>query len=226
MKKIVFYLAHPAHFHLFKNIINELGKSNVIYIIYNDKDVLHQLIKDSSFERVYRIKTDILGSNKFNIIFIFFLKLFKAFFLCVKIRPHIIIGTSIIITFISWILRFKSVIVNEDDFDIIKYTSFIGYFFADHILCPNVCRTTYFDKKCVKYNGYHELAYLSPKYFKPNKKIILKYIKLDKPIFLLRFAKLEAHHDINVKGIDNNLALKIINYLKSKGMYLFRQKEN
>lgn len=50
MKRKGIYLAHPAHFHLFKNVIEKLNKHNSVFIVYNDKDVLHELIKSSKFK--------------------------------------------------------------------------------------------------------------------------------------------------------------------------------
>ena len=53
MRKIAFYLAHPAHYHLFKNTINKLadGTSSIL-VLYNEKDVLHNLVMDLKNEHV------------------------------------------------------------------------------------------------------------------------------------------------------------------------------
>ncbi len=54
--------------------------------------------------------------------------------------------------------------------------------------------------KQVRFNGYYELAYLHPKYFKPNPKIPEKY-GLSRYI-MLRLSALAAHHDINATGFN------------------------
>jgi predicted glycosyltransferase len=227
MKRIVFYLAHPAHYHLFKNVINSLKSNNVVFVVYNDKDVLHELIVHSDFKNIsHRIKTLTNVNSKSSLLIQFLIKLFGSFFIFLKLRPTIVIGTPILISLLSKILFFKSIIVNEDDFDIIKKTANFGYPFADHILCPSVCRTNKFESKCIKYEGYHELAYLHPNNFQADLNICKKLIDISKPYFIIRFAKLFAHHDDGIKGINNEIALKIVELLKPFGnIYITSEKK-
>ena len=49
--KIGIYLAH-SHYNLFKNVIPELVKKNDVLVLYNDKDILHNLILNSSFKNI------------------------------------------------------------------------------------------------------------------------------------------------------------------------------
>jgi len=70
------------------------------------------------------------------------------------------------------------------------------------------------------------LAYLHPKNFTPEKNIVEKYFHSDSPYFIIRFAKLTAHHDSGIKGIDNSLALQIIDKLKPYGrVYITSERE-
>ena len=47
--KILFYLAHPAHYHLFKNVIKKLNsKNHKTLITIKKKDVLEQLLIENS----------------------------------------------------------------------------------------------------------------------------------------------------------------------------------
>ena len=219
MKRIGIYLAHPAHFHLFKNVIVQLSaKGNEVFVVYNEKDVLHELIKSSDFLNIsYKIKTNKQVNSKMDLLIQFILKNWGAFRKFLKLKPDIVVGTPILISLIGRVLPYKSIIVNEDDFDIVKKTANFGYLSADNIICPVVCRTTKFDEKSIKYQGYHELAYLHPKYFSATKDIASKYVDVSKPYFLLRFAKLFAHHDDGIKGINAHIARQIIEKLKSFG---------
>ena len=47
--KILFYLGHPAHFHLFKNSIKILMSENEVYIVAKEKDILINLIKNENW---------------------------------------------------------------------------------------------------------------------------------------------------------------------------------
>lgn len=217
--KVAFHLAHPAHFHLFKKTIqNLIDKQHKVVITFNDKDVLGDLIKDSNLQdysfRIHAIK-NVDSSLALRIQFI--QKIFGVFYRYLKFRPKIVLGTSVIISLVGRILKYKSIIVNEDDFDIIQQTVDLGYPFASNILCPSVCRVGNFEGKCIKYESYHELAYLHPDNFKPDCEVVKKYFPVDKPYFLIRFAKLTAHHDAGIKGITDELAMRIIKILEPNG---------
>jgi len=52
-----------------------------------------------------------------------------------------------------------------------------------------------------RFDGYYELAYLHPKYFTPDKKVLKKY-QLDEDYIILRLSALSSHHDINATGLN------------------------
>jgi len=219
MKKIGFYLAHPAHFHLFKHVINDLLSNGCkVLVVYNEKDVLHELIESSEFkDQARRVRANKKVDTKLALLIQFALKNIGAFKEFLLFRPQIVLGTPILVALIGRILPYKSIIVNEDDFDVISKTSELGYPFADIILCPTVCRTSIFESKCIKYNGYHELAYLHPENFRPDRNICESVVDMSKPYFIIRFAKLNAHHDDGIQGIGTELAHKIIDKLEQFG---------
>jgi predicted glycosyltransferase len=93
----------------------------------------------------------------------------------------------------------------------------IAYPFAHHILTPEVTKVGKYENKSIKYNSYHELAYLHPNNFQASQLIASNYITQDKPYFILRFAKLGAHHDEGISGLSDDIALKLIKMLESKG---------
>lgn len=217
--KIVFHLAHPAHFHLFKlSIANLRENGSQVLVTYNDKDVLEDLIKDSGFRDISRkVRTIKDVSSGWKLKLQFLQKNLGLFRILLGFRPDVVIGTSVIITLVGRLLRYDSIIVNEDDFDVVQQTAKLGYPFATHILCPWVCRTGEFDAKCLKYHSYHELAYLHPNHFTPDASVVEPYFPADEPFFIIRFAKLSAHHDVGIKGIDTEMALEIIRLLEPRG---------
>ena len=51
--KILFYLGHPAHFHLFKNTLFYLKENNVKFeIIIKSKEILEELLIESKLEYI------------------------------------------------------------------------------------------------------------------------------------------------------------------------------
>lgn len=226
--KILLHLAHPAHFHLFKNLVVPLKSlGHHVRFSYNDKDVLSLLINNfNSPELFYKIEARKNLNGKLDLYKQFIEKNINFFHLVKAFRPDIILGTSIIISLVGKILGIPNIIVNEDDFDIIRQTSNIGYKFATKIVCPNVCRTGKWESKCIKYDGYHELAYLSPKYFQPDVQVLQKYGLLAKEYTIIRFAKLLAHHDDDIHGIDDNFAAKIIEEVKHSSQVFITSERN
>jgi predicted glycosyltransferase len=215
--KILFYLGHPAHYHLFKNIIKQLEKnSHKIFILIKKKDVLEELVKKSGHQYV-----NILPGGRRDYKLAIALGLLKRdarmFWFSLINRPDIMIGTSAEITHVGKILGIPSINVNEDDFDAVPLFAKLGYPWASSILVPESCDTGKWNYKTVNYRGYHELAYLHPNYFKPKKELIRYAIDLQKPYCLIRFAKLSAHHDEGKTGITPDIALKVIDLLKPHG---------
>ena len=100
------------------------------------------------------------------------------------------------------------------------------YPYSSCILTPVVCNNGKWEKKSIKYNSYHELAYLHPNHFSPDKQIVEKYFSVEKPYFIIRFAKLNAHHDNGIQGINAEIAQRIIDILKPYGdIYITSERE-
>ncbi|MFW9912085.1 MAG: DUF354 domain-containing protein, partial [Candidatus Thorarchaeota archaeon] len=66
----------------------------------------------------------------------------------------------------------------------------------------------YLGRNQVYYEGYHEMSYLLPKYFKPNPAILSDYgLSPGERFFILRLVSWGATHDRGQKGIDNLSAI-------------------
>lgn len=224
--KLLFYLGHPAHFHLFKNAILKLsGNGHEIIILIKKKDILEELLTRSNLPYI-NILPEGRGDSKSGIALGMLKRDWRLFRYCLKSRPDLMIGTSTEIGHIGSLLHIPSINVNEDDADAVPLYSRLSYPLSKHILSPDVCNNGRWEKKSIKYRGYHELAYLHPDNFSPSKDIAGKYLSLEKPYFLIRFARLNAHHDRGVLGITDELALRIIEILKPYGdIYITSERE-
>jgi uncharacterized protein len=131
-----------------------------------------------------------------------------------------LVGTSVENTHIGKLLGIPTINVNEDDHDVVPLYSKLSYPFASTILSPSTCTTGPWEKKTIHYKGYHELAYLHPNNFTPNIEIVKKYVNPGSPYFIIRFAKLSAHHDKGIKGINDDVAHKLIRMLEPHGQII------
>jgi predicted glycosyltransferase len=113
-------------------------------------------------------------------------------------------------------LNIPSVILNEDDAKEVPFLANYGFKFATAVFSPNSCDISPFENK-VGYNGYHELAYLHPNYFKPDKSKISALLIDGEKYFILRFAELTAHHDEGKNGINLSIAKRLIDQLSPFG---------
>ena len=215
--KYLFYLGHPAHYHLFKNSIKFLkSKSHQILIIIKSKDVLRHLL-DNDGLKYFDILPEGKKRTKINVVISMFKREIRLFNYCIKNKPDILLGTSSEITHIGKLLNIPSIVFEEDDYEVIPEFAKITYPFADAIVAPICCSTGKWESKTIHYNSYHELAYLSPKYFSPDESILHKLKCDDKDYFILRFVSLNANHDNGINGINDSIAEKIIKILKPHG---------
>ncbi|MBI4649233.1 MAG: DUF354 domain-containing protein [Bacteroidia bacterium] len=147
-----------------------------------------------------------------------------VFKLVKKFRPNLLLGSEFSLPLIGKILRIPSILFSEDDSKVIPKLVKITYPFVDAILSPNNCSAGKWEKKKIEYSGYHELSYLHPNNFQPKEDV--SPFSETKPYFLLRFSKLSAHHDNYIKGINNEIAQKLLELLKPHGrIYITSERE-
>lgn len=224
MKHIVVFLGHPAHYHLFKNVVHSLIDKgiDVTYAI-KQKDILVDLVRRDSvpFEIIREDRKDgfwgMLSSVvKMEVRMAKWLKRQKA---------SMLIGTTLSFT-AKMIMGIPVVCVNEDDADVVPLYAKLSYPFANNILSPCVCNNGKWEYKSIKYAGYHKLAYLHPNHFTPDRKVVEQYFSTESPYFIIRFAKLKAHHDAGIKGISTEIAQRLIDILKPHGrIYITSERE-
>jgi uncharacterized protein len=219
IKKYLIQLNHPAHFHLFKNIIKALRESgHEVLISIKNKDILKDLLTGEEFSI---ISNNYRKNNLFSIIKNILSRDFKLYKLVKKHNPDLMMGTSPEIGHIRKFVKTPAVFFGEDDVTI-SNAIFLGaltcYPFFDCILSPIVCNNSYWNSKTIAYHGFQKLAYLHPNWFKPDRNKV--HIPESERFFFLRFASLSAYHDMNAVGIDNIIAREIIKLLEDHGRVL------
>lgn len=224
--KLLFYLGHPAHFHLFKPTINILSQKGHEFIItIKSKDVLSDLLNGSGLPFI-NLSTSIRKNSQFSILLGLFNRDFKLFWISKRFKPDILVGSAAEIAHVGRLLNIPSLVLFEDDLKFVPQFAKIAAPFADLLICPEACSAWKWKYKTIQYNSYHELAYLAPKYFKPNFNNVINFFKKKDRVFLIRFAKLTAYHDQGKKGISKEIAIKMINILKPHGkIYISSERE-
>jgi len=210
---ILFDIGHPAHVHYFKNLILLLKKeNNNIVITARNKDIAHQLLVNLNFDFIDRG----VGSNSF-IGKIFFL--IKNNWLIYKVakeeKIELFIGFgSPYASQVAYFINKPSIIL--DDTENAKIGQLFYKKFASVILSPSTFKAS-FGSYHLKFKSYMELAYLHPKYFKPNYSSLAELnLKEGEKFVIVRFVSWNANHDIGHNGMQLKNKIKLVNELSKK----------
>ena len=180
---ILIDINHPGHVHLFKNVYRKMTESgNNITVTVKDIPIAKQLLSH------YNIPYIDIGKKKDSIFMKGVIQLYydhKLFSLVRSKKIEIGIGSSISLAHVSSITSMKSIILDDDDDEVEPLFVKFGHLFADVVLSPSpVQRKT---GKNIFYQGIHELAYLHPNVFTPDKSVLNDIgLEESEPFFVLR----------------------------------------
>lgn len=216
-KTYLFSLGHPAHFHMFKCTIRALkDEGNRVIVVVRSKDVLEQLCINEGLPYV-KVGEPSAGKGKVAKA----LEVVRRFRAIAKIvrkeKPCMLIGSDGVMAYLGTWFHIPSFEFFDDDYRIIKLYAWSFFPFYTDLVCPNITDPGRWKKKKTGYEGYQKLAYLHPNCFSPDKTVVEKYFPADQPYFLLRFAKLSAHHDGGMGGISAEVAKRLIEMLSPHG---------
>lgn len=204
--KILIDIGHPAHVHLFKNLSNEmLNRGHKVLFTCRDKEFEIDLLRSNnlsfkSFGKKYHTKLGKLwGLIEFDA---------KQFLVSLKFKPDIFLSHgSIYAAHVAFLLR-KPHISLEDTFNFEQIKLYLPF---TRVVLTGDYEHPPLGKKEINFAGYHELAYLHPNYFAPDKTILDSLgVKVDEKYVILRFVALKATHDHGDKGITQDYKFKAV----------------
>lgn len=214
--RILIDIGHPGHVHLLKNLYFSLiDHGHKVIVTVKNINIAKKLLEK------YKIDYIDLGSKKDSLFgktilqIIYNLKILR---IVIKNKIEIGIGTSITIAHISRVSKMKSIIFDDDDDNV--QPLFVRYVhpFCDTILSPSALVGKRKSSSTLFYKGYHELAYLHPKYFNPDITVLKELsIKEGDIFFIMRFNIFKAHHDVGIKGLSLQQKQKLVELLEPYG---------
>jgi len=195
--KILIDVGHPAHVHLFKNLVRKL-QNNGAEVLFTCRSKEHevQLLKHygfrfESFGRKYHTSAGkILGLFKFDV---------KECLYGIKFKPDLFLSHgSIYAAHAAYFLR-KPHISLEDTGNREQVRLYLP--FTQCVLTSDVFPKDYGDKQ-IRFKSHHELAYLHPNQFIPDPLFKEEIgLKPDEKYIIIRFVAWNATHDKGQKGI-------------------------
>ena len=211
-------ISHPAHFHMFRYTISNLSHDgHQVVVVIRPKDVLEQLCKDSEMQ-YYKVKDRPKKWGIFGLGIFLIEKAYEVWRIARKEKPDILVGSDGVLAVVGKLIRKPSFECSEDDAEAIALYAKMFFPLYTGIVCPECCSAWRWNNKKTGYKSYHELGYLRPNQFTPDKTIVEKYgIDTGSSYFLIRFAQLTAHHDVGIHGINTEIAEHVVEMLKPHG---------
>lgn len=213
--KLLLDILHPAHVHVFKNFLWEMqNRGHEIKITSRSKDIANRLLDAYGFKYTNLSEP---SKNLFGMAWEFFYRAAKLYSIAKKFEPDVLVGcTGTTISPIGKLLNVPVFIFY--DTEIVPISNMLSYPLATYVCTPD-CYVKNIGKHHVKYNGYHELAYLHPNRFTPNKDILAKAgLKDSEKFFILRFVSWATIDHLGKKGFTDKK--KLIELLKNYGKVL------
>jgi predicted glycosyltransferase len=208
-RRLLFDVGHPAHVHLFHPVIQAMREAgHGCFVSAREKDVTTRLLDHYGHE--YRILAPLgrglLGQLR---------ELVRRDIAMIKMAKaesiDCIVGTSVNAARAAKYLGIESIVVNEDDVTAVPSWRYLGYPFASKIITPDCLKHEAWGNHHVTYPAIHELFYLHPKRFQPDRSVLSEMGLNDGEKFgIIRLSGLSAHHDLRAKGVSDDLLREIV----------------
>jgi len=214
--KVLFYLGHPAHYHLFKHAIKSFGNDRAVVLI-KSKDILEKLLQEEGVNYFNIDEKAKPAKNKLEILRNFGKRMLRIAKIVRQHKPKLLAGSAAELTVLGKIFRIPSCVFFEDDFEKVADFAKIAGPMATHLICPDCCSAWKWNYKKIPYNSYHELAYLHPDHFTPDVNKVSNIFDLNTKNYIIRFSELGAYHDVGKSGINDEIASRLISMLEKHG---------
>jgi len=195
--RYLFVVGHPAHVHLFKNVIRSLrerGHATLVGAVA--REVTTRLLE------AFEIPHFVFGRSRTNLLSKALDLLPKDLALLTqarKFRPDMIVSTgSPYGAHVSALLSKPHLIFGDTEHATLIADLTLP--FSDAVCTPEAFQGD-LGPKHIRYNGYKEIAYLHPNYFAPDPRILDDVgLSASEPYIILRFSAWDASHDVGDHG--------------------------
>ena len=223
--KLLFDLGHPAHVHLFRNLIESVRRSGGSALAATrEKDLTVDLCRRYGIEQV--VLSRAYGGGLLAGVGELFRRTVKLLALARRIGPDALLGTSMSIGAVGRIIGRPSFVFGEDDAAVVPLFARFVYPTCTYIVTPDCLAHEDYGKKQLTYPGYHELAYLHPDHFTPDPAVPRAIgLNPEAPYFILRSVALKAHHDVNAAGLSPAVVRRLVDRLAARGTVLITSED-
>lgn len=210
---ILVYLGHPAHYHLFKHLIRH--HTNNVAVVIKTKDVLENLLREEGipFIKIEELSNRSNTGSKIALMLRILKRVGKMLSIIKEKKPRLLLGSAAELALSGKLTGIPTYVFFEDDVEKVHPYGWMVGPLATGMVCPEVCSAGRWTYKKTGYASYHELAYLHPAHFTPDRSVVKDIFSDAERNFVIRFVDLIAFHDKGKKGITDALAQQLIDRL-------------
>ncbi|WP_231182766.1 DUF354 domain-containing protein [Haladaptatus sp. DYF46] len=211
--RIIITIQHPAHVHFFREIIDMLQqRGHEVFVFARDKDIALSLLEE------YDIDHTVLAGSANSITELarvqatYEAKLLRE---ALRIRPDVMTAIGgVAVSHVAPLVGARSVVwIDNEGVQSHRITTPLA-----HIICtPKRFRDDYGDGH-VRYDGFHELAYLHPDRFSPDPDRLREHgVEPTDPYYFVRFREWSALHDVGEAGFCHEAKRDLVSFLDEHG---------
>ncbi len=217
LMRVLFDIGHPGHVHLFRHAIRQLtANGHEVLVTAGEKDVTVRLLRE------YAIPYVSLGRSGGGIAVncgrtaLSTMRLLKT---AVKFSPDLFVAVSPVRAApVAGLLGRQC--LGLDDTEHARLAHRVYGPFVTMLLTPE-CYGLDVGPKQRRYRGYHELAYLHPRYFTPDAAVLeCEGVSAERPYAFVRFVAWNAAHDVGHCGFSAQGRIRLVRELARYGRVL------
>ena len=197
--RVVVTIQHPGHVHFFKHAISVLeDRDHEVFVFARENEVAVDLLE------AYEIDHEVLAGESDSLLSLASVQAtYEARLLrrARRIDPDVITAIGgVAAAHVGTAIRARSVVFYDTEHA--SLITRLAYPFAD-VVCTPSCYQADVGSKHRRYPGYHELAYLHPGRFEPDRSVRERagYVA-DEPLVVTRLSDWGASHDVGQGGFD------------------------
>jgi predicted glycosyltransferase len=209
--RAVIDIGHPAHVHFFREALERLrAGGHEVLVAARDKDVALALL------RAFGIDHTLLGPSGAGPWREYPSRLISLVRLLRRTRPHVVAAVGG--AFVAPAGRLAGVpSLVFTDTEHVALDRYLTYPLATRICTPYTFKTT-LPRAQARYQGLHELAYLSPATFRADASVLGELgVQPGEPYALVRLVSWKASHDKGHSGLGGSLAADAVRRLSAHG---------
>jgi len=215
--RVLIDIGHPAHVHFFRRPIEMLREhGHEILITSRLKEISGDLLDAYGMEHIALSKE----GGKSGLLGELIVRDFRLSRVVHKWRPDVMAAIGgIFIAHAGAIGRVPSLVFY--DTENARLQNLLTYPLATRVIVPR-CYAGWTPKgRTLRYPGYHELSYLRPPHFSPQRDIALANgVAADRPTYLVRLVAWKANHDVGERGLSHDAVRAIVRRLGLHGEVL------